>query len=81
MNKKMKYSSVLNFLCISSPRRCLDSQTIRDLLSDDNDQLPDVSGGGDDREEDKTYVPWKALLGLSSSSTSSDEDDLIDGKN
>ena len=78
MNKNMKYSSHFKFFYVLLVRgACLDSQTIRDMLSDDNEELSDVSGDGDDREEDKTYVPWKALLGLSSSS----EDDLVEGKN
>ena len=51
------------------------------MLSDDSESFSDISGGGDDSDEDKTYVPAKGLLGLSSSSSSSDEDNLVEGKN
>ena len=80
MNKNMKNSSFLNFfLWISRPRRCLDSQTIRDMLLDDEDNFSDISGrGGDDSDKNKTYVLRKGLFGLSSSS---EEDNLIEGKN
>ena len=79
MNKNIKYSSVFKFfLCISRPRRCLDSQEIRAILSDDSESLSDISGGGDDSTEDKTYIPKKGLLGLSSSS---EEDHLVEGNN
>ena len=48
------------------------------MLSDDSESFSDISGGGDDSDEDKTYVPAKGLLGLSSSS---EEDNLVEGKN
>lgn len=51
------------------------------MLSDDSESFSDISGGGDDSDEDKTYVPAKGLHGLSSSSSSSDEDNLVEGKN
>ena len=66
------------FLRILRSRRCLDSQTTRDMLSDDDNDLTDISGGGDDCDEKKTYVLRKALLGLSALF---EEDDLIEGKN
>ena len=48
------------------------------MLSDDDNDLTDISGGGDDCDEKKTYVLRKALLGLSALF---EEDDLIEGKN
>ena len=54
MNKNMKYSSHFKFFYVLLVRgACLDSQTIRDMLSDDNEELSDVSGDGDDRERTK----------------------------
>ena len=78
MNKNMKYSSHFKFFYVLLVRgACLDSQTIRDMLSDDDNDLTDISGGGDDCDEKKTYVLRKALLGLSALF---EEDDLIEGK-
>ena len=48
------------------------------MLSDDEDNFSDIQGGEDDSDEDKTYVPRKGLFGLS---LSSEEDNLIEGKN
>ena len=48
------------------------------MLLDDKDNFSDISGrGGDDSDKDKTYVLRKGLFGLSSSS---EEDNLIEGK-
>ena len=37
-------------------RRCLDSQEMRNILSGESQSLLDISGGGDDSDEDKTFI-------------------------
>ena len=49
MNKDIKYSSVFKFFYVFLVRGAV--WTIRHMLSDNNDQLSDISGGGGRRQK------------------------------